>query len=94
MSAPLRAPGEPRAGDPRIPGFGTCSHPGHWTSSWIVEGEIVDGAVIGKCSRHAGFDDNDVYVIDGCRHEERTLDGGCAHCSRTDDGYLDPREEA
>jgi hypothetical protein len=30
----------------------------------------------------------------GCRHEERALDGRCAHCSRTDDGERYPGERA
>lgn len=89
MNGSLRAPGAPRADSPKIPGFGVCSHPGHWTAAYLVEGEVIDGQAIGKCARHAGFDDAGVYVVDGCRHEERTADGLCAHCSRTDDGEDD-----
>ena len=40
MNAQLRAPGEPRADTPKIPGFGICDHPEHGAA---VEGRAVNG---------------------------------------------------
>ena len=52
MNAQLRAPGEPRADTPKIPGFGICDHPEHGTAVWLVEGTVIDGKVIGRCANH------------------------------------------
>lgn len=52
MNAQLRAPGEPRADTPKIPGFGICDHPEHGTAVWLVTGLIIDGKAIGRCEKH------------------------------------------
>lgn len=72
----LRAPGEPRASDPSVPGFGICDHPEHWSAAWIVEGAVVDGQAIGKCAKHAS-------IIPGVDDLEPTCDDcGLALCDR------------